>query len=234
MAFVKEVYYDTDDDAYASIYGSTWRGQTITTVGGFDLTRVSLLLWRGQTPGDITLGLYATSSGLPTGAALATKTIDSSSITTNQVGEWIDFDLDSALTLSATTMYAVILSAPDGSISNYISWRRDESSPAYAGGGVVVSTNSGSSWTGATTADYMFQLYSGEADPVYVDMEGSSSIIFALTGDITSALDLTGTAALVFTVSAALLSFGPLSAVKAEKYTRRLVACANDEFWYEE
>jgi hypothetical protein len=160
MAYVKEIYYDTNDDAYASVYGATWRGQSFTTVGGFDLTRITLLLWKGGSPGNTTVGIYATSEGIPTGEALATKTVADTGITTDQGGSWYNFDLAAPLTLSAATMYAIVLSAPDGNISNYVSWRRDASSPTYAGGEVFVSTNSGSSWASASTVDYMFQLYS--------------------------------------------------------------------------
>jgi len=88
--------------------------------------------------------------------------------------EWREITFTSSYDLSASTMYAIVVRAPSGtSTSNCINWRRDASSPTYAGGCREASGSSGSdgSWTSNTNRDMMFEEW-GDAAPLADSQSG--------------------------------------------------------------
>ena len=92
----------------------------------------------------------------PTGAALATQTFDGDTITDAAAGERVYVTI-AGQSLTAGTMYAIVLSAASGDASNLVRWRNDSTSPAYTDGGRAYSSDSGSSWAADTTRDYIFE-----------------------------------------------------------------------------
>jgi hypothetical protein len=203
--------------------------QTFTTVGSFDISKVSLKLFRSGSPGDITVGIWDTSGGKPSGGAVVSVTQSGNGITTDSGGEWVDFVFASPYTLSATHLYAIVWSAGAGSdISNYGAARRDGTPPTYADGQSGFSSNSGGSWTMSSTTDYVFETYSGTG-AVYVDAE--ASIIGA------GSISASGMAYEFIDGEAAIAGSGSIAAyaianVKPVQGYIRLLAAGNDSVYF--
>jgi hypothetical protein len=151
-------YYSTNDDSDGITYGATWRAQTFTPATAHKITSVKLLLYRTGSPGTVTVSIRATDgSGHPTGADLCSGTTDGNTLPTSTPFEWREITLGGGYDLAASTKYAIVVRAPSGNSSNRVNWRRDASSPTYAGGAMEYSTTSGESWTTYTNTDYMFE-----------------------------------------------------------------------------
>lgn len=151
-----EIDISTLDQATRDIYGANWWGQAFTTsVTADKITKVSLYLGvAGTPPGNLDVSLYATSSGLPTGSPLATKSVDADVIITGTA--WYDFTFASAVTVSASTTYAIVVSLPSGvNSSNDVVLH-----VANVSGSRLTSTDSGSNWSseaGAVVSKYTEQ-----------------------------------------------------------------------------
>ena len=75
-----------------------------------NLESISLVLYRQGSPGTLTVRLYATSSGVPTGSALSSGTTNANTLTTDYNGEWRTITM-SDYTLVKGTLYAITLQA---------------------------------------------------------------------------------------------------------------------------
>jgi len=142
----------------SNCYGANWFGQTFNT--GTLLTAVSKVKLytrkTGSPSGNITVSIYATSAGLPTGSPLASVTRD-----VGLIGSGLTpFIFDTPADLSPNTVYAIVVSVPSGNSSNYVILYRS-TTDLYAGGSYVASTNSGSSWSANTSYDFAFEIYGG-------------------------------------------------------------------------
>lgn len=153
----KYEYYDTGDDGVYSCYSSGWRAQTFTPSIAHTIKSVKLKLHRSSTAYTLTVGIYATSSGLPTGSALCSGTLAGSSVTTDSAGAWYEITLGSGASLAAGTKYAIVISYSSGSINWVMNIHADTSSPTYSGGNVCYSSNSGDSWSAITAYDFQFE-----------------------------------------------------------------------------
>jgi hypothetical protein len=137
-------YYITDgttdqdfgtNDSEESVYsGGSGRGQTFTTgVGVVKLDAIWLYGRRVSSgAGDITIDIYATSAGLPTGSSLGTTVLRDSGTfsTSNEFQAWY---FESPIALDASTMYAMALTPTGGDVSNTYTWRKFNAD-SYAGG----------------------------------------------------------------------------------------------------
>ena len=63
------------------------RGQTFTPSANWTITSVGLYLYKFGNPGTLTLNIYATSGGLPTGGILAFGTTNADTLPTASPGE---------------------------------------------------------------------------------------------------------------------------------------------------
>ena len=112
--------------------------------------------------GYLYVDLYATSGGFPTGAALATaRVLDESLISTSS--QWVRWVFDSPITLTAASVYALVLRSSTGvDATNYIMWRHSTTS-AYAGGQSC--QYDGATWTAiAAGYDFEFKVYVTQND----------------------------------------------------------------------
>ena len=232
MAYTLQEYYDVNDNTTTVCYGVQWRCQTFTDAGGFDLTRVSVKAFRTGTPGDVTMDIMGTTDGKPSEGVLGTVDVSANGWTTDSAGDWYNFDFSPAVTLTAGTPYAIVLSIPGGGPTNKIDWRDDSSGAAYDGGTYVYSTDSGSNWTISSGADLMFRTYSGDA-AAYVDLAFTDTVTFSEVLNLGNTIPIGFTNTVTFSESVT-ISLGPLSGTKAEKDTRRLVAFGNDTAYYED
>ena len=151
-------YYNTNNDQSGDIYGVLWKAQTFTPATAHTITSVKLKLYRVGSPGTITVGIRATSSGKPTGNDLCSGTYDGNSITTNIAGAWYEITFGAGYNLSAGTVYAIVVRATSANGStSYVEWRMDGSSSTYSGGQYYSSGDSGSTWDGTSSYDFMFE-----------------------------------------------------------------------------
>ncbi len=153
----RKLNYATADTA-VNVYGANWKAQTFTTTATTTrLESVELYLNKTGSPsGNFTVGIYATSGGNPTGAALGTV-----SLTANNVGassNWYKFTFSTPVTVSASTVYAIVANATSGDVSNYIIWYRANSN-VYSSGAGLTSSDSGGSWSDIGTVDFTFRVW---------------------------------------------------------------------------
>lgn len=131
-----------------------WRSQSFTPVNNQDnVKRVRLQLTNNALSGwTVNVKIFATSSGVPTGSALATVTATAASIFTGTN----TFVLSTPLALTPGTEYAVVLHL-SGSGSGNIAWTYGNTNP-YTTGQRSTSATSGSSWVADPTSDYLFYV----------------------------------------------------------------------------
>ena len=137
MATVYESYTTGADSS--QLISDQWRtGQTFTPAANHTIEKVRLLLFRVNSPGTLNVYIYATSAGLPTGAALASGTTNGNTLTTNTNGSYRDILLGAGAALTSGIQYAIVAEAPDGTPTvDEAYWRMDSTSPTYAGGTTV-------------------------------------------------------------------------------------------------
>ncbi len=127
--------YTTNDDGGDIVSGQYIRGQTFTPSTSHTIDRVRLKLYRVGSPGTLSVKIYATTAGLPTGVALVSGTTNGNTLTTNTNGAVRDIYLGAGTALSSGTQYVIVAEAADGTPSTHeVRWRVDGSSPTYSGG----------------------------------------------------------------------------------------------------
>jgi hypothetical protein len=158
------------DESFLTNTGSlTLRGGTSGTKRGqsFDTDVTGLVefadvyISREASPtGSMWAELYATSGGLPTGSVLATSDSHDVSVLSTTLA-WIRFPFRTPVSLTAGTMYALVL-AGDFAISatNFARWGRD--SAAGYGAGTRLNFD-GSTWT-SEAQDLNFKIYVTQND----------------------------------------------------------------------
>lgn len=189
--------YTTGDTVSVTIRDQYWAAQTFT-VGNtgenvkHTINGVNLKIYRTGNPREITVSIYATTYGKPSGSALCSNNYNGN-IPTDE-DNWEIFAFTLPATLLPDTKYAIVVGTSNGNIA----WRCDTDDPAYTGGIRVLSTNSGASWRFPyVEGDLMFEVYGSPPPPLsppFIDIDITSSIIFGSLG----ALNLIG-AALSFT-----------------------------------
>ncbi len=154
-------YYDSGDDSQGGFYGASWQSQTFTTIDGFTITSVKLLVARIGASGTLTISIKEVDvNDKPTGDDLCSKAIDSTGLTTDiDVGEWYEFVFTVPYLLSDTTRYAIVARCTGADVDNRCYWRFDSSSPTYTNGENLYSTNSGGSWTALSIYDRLFETW---------------------------------------------------------------------------
>ena len=153
-------YYDTGDNTGLEYVGTNYMAQTFTigTTGdntAFDVLSVYLKLYKSGNPGTIFCNISAVDNEQkPTGSVLSAGTYDGNSITTTSTGLWYRINM-SQYELQPSTIYAINLSCPSGSLgSNTIIWRVDNT-PTYTGGTAM--TFSAGPWSNESS-DAMFRI----------------------------------------------------------------------------
>lgn len=156
MAVLYEYYNTGDDDDQPVGNGGNYKcSQSFTPSITHIIKSIKIRAWRqGTLTGTFTVNICSTSQ---TGTVLATGTYDASSLTTSSPGDWIEITLGAGATLTASTKYWITLIA-SYSAGNSVRWRFDITSPSYAGGNALY-TSDGTTWTDATTKDFMFEEY---------------------------------------------------------------------------
>lgn len=121
-----------------------------------------------QAAGTTTMNLYLCgSNGQPTGASLASATLDESTVTTNTAGQFYAFNITET-TLSPFSIYAVILS----STTDNMNMREDDSGTNTVPPQRVFSNNGGSTW-GTDSNTGFFQIF---GNPL-TDISGFTALV---------------------------------------------------------
>lgn len=157
--------FNTGDDAGISINTAStyWQAMTFTAAYTYVISSIKIKIYRSGTPGTGTVSLYSTVGGVPS-ASLSSGTYDLSGITTDTGGEWIEFELDTAINIVTGNVYAIVFD-DDSTAGNECFWRADNAS-GYSGGIYKWTGNSGTTWTDdVSERDCMFEVY-GTQDPV--------------------------------------------------------------------
>ncbi|GAI61310.1 unnamed protein product [marine sediment metagenome] len=152
-------WYD-DWNSHVGYRSSHWGAQSFTPSLTHQLSKVRLKCSRSHDDDlrDVVVSIKATDgSGHPFGEDIVSKTEDSLNFGL-VANTWHDFPFDTNPTLSSGIKYAIVLRAPSCPISKYINVGRDTTSPAYVGGCMIDSTNSGGTWTNLAQ-DWSFEEY---------------------------------------------------------------------------
>ena len=229
MAESLKDYHNTGDSYTSSSTNTSFVAQTFTASSDYKLSTVKLKIRKGSTnPGDITVELQATSSGTPTGTALATSDAVSGLTLTTSLA-WYSFGFSSEYSIVSGTEYALVLKA---SLSSPVYWGL-EIPGTYSDGQAWQYSGS---WTGQSTWDFMFEVW-GEPLADYTDLTGTFGITVGLTGglSVSTAVDLAGTFDISVGLSGELIVPGvPTGGVGSGGSTRvRLIAIGNDCVYYE-
>jgi len=207
--------YDTTTEVTnntVGCYAFNWYAQTFTASQDYIITSVEIKMYREGNPGTLTVGLRATDAGgEPTGSDLTSGQLDSSTITTDTNGEWVKIVFDNGYTLSQGTVYAIVVRTATGNSSNEIRIRINTSNP-YADGAMDFSNDSGSSWTGLQTNDFLLKTY-GES-PVPSDRVYSKKLVAIGNNSFWYESSL-GTMAELSAASGTLSTTKPLTATEA-------------------
>jgi hypothetical protein len=149
---------------------SSWFAQTFTASESYDISTVTLRLWRSGTPDTVTVSIRETSGNKPTGEDLCYGTRNGNEFIDQSIeyGTWYDFELNSPYSLTESTVYAIVIRATD----TRFYWAKDTSG-TYSGGRMCYSTNSGSSWGAISSQDFMFITYKSDygGTPTPVDVQ---------------------------------------------------------------
>lgn len=225
--------YNTGDSNDVSCYsGTNIFGQTWLTTSAYTIGSVKLKLQRAGLGNNITVEIWATTAGKPSGVALASGTFDTSIVTTTPGGDWYEISL-TPYALSDATVYAIVMSSSDGNVSNHVLWRY-QTIGAYADGVFWKSADSGVSWSevNVNSGDAMFETY--DYAVTYVDIAGALPGSSALVGDFSTLgfVDIVGALAGTGTLAALIT---PLTLVlNTQSGKTRLVAAGDNQIWYED
>ena len=123
------------------VRGAEWHSQNFVAASTGVISGVSFSnLFRTGSPGTVTVGIRSSSM---TGADLCSVSFDSASLPTAADGSWFTVWFDSGgAALTASTTYAIVIRAPSGNASNYLTLAR----AAYANAYYYISGDSGATW----------------------------------------------------------------------------------------
>lgn len=162
-------YSESNQDATTSLQDVTATsacGQSFPGNNGI-LSSIRFYLKKTGSPtGTAVAKIYAHSgtfgsTGVPTGAALATsETLTVSTLTVSYALTEFKFEDPNNITLSTGTNYFVVIEYTAGSAGNTVDVGRDGSSPGHGGN---FATYASSTWSAVSTSDACFYVYSGGA-----------------------------------------------------------------------
>jgi hypothetical protein len=143
---------------------TTWGGQTFTPLGSGNVTKIDINLFCSAcsgTPQNLTVGIRATSGGLPTGADLATATIPGFILGS---AVYYSANFSPSVPLTGGTMYAFVIHPNVNPTGTYALTR--SGTDVYSGGTRVSGATSGTVWsiplTTTMTTDAGFRVWMGE------------------------------------------------------------------------
>jgi hypothetical protein len=152
-----ESYTSGDTNGYVVENSSGPCGQSFTPQITHTITAIKFKAWRlGTNLGTITVSVFATSSSLPTGNALCSGTLDTSSITQTDPGEWVMVSLGSGATLTKDVEYCFTITSGLAAPNNVLIVRYTYVGNAYSRGSLLIASD-GSTWEKIVASDFLFE-----------------------------------------------------------------------------
>lgn len=214
----KYEYYSSGDDSHCYVYGALWRAQTFTPSTAHTSKSVKFKLFRGGSPGTLTVSIRATDgSGHPSGTDLCSGTYNGDTLGVGASNAaWVEITLTTTYALVADTKYAIVLKATSGDADNYVACREHINSPTYTGGNREYSADSGSSWSSTLGSDMMFEDWG-----IPSTVTASVSLGFSST--------TTNTSRAIATARSSSASMSLIASPSAEKNTGHYLCIASRE-----
>ena len=129
--------------------------------------RVSLMVKKFGTPGDLTVEIYSNSGGNPN-ALLATQTFDETGVLANVFG-WINVNFKTPTSLTSGTTYWIVVSGAGlGAANGYLI--RSRAGNTYTSGTLKYSTNSGVAYSEYANEDLLFKTFTTAGSQHQFDM----------------------------------------------------------------
>lgn len=148
--------------------GQSFRLTTSSQISGFSAKVVSV-----TTASDITLSIYATLNGVPTGPALFS---DSSNLPTTPIdGTFLEFTFPSPVNLGAGE-YAIILETKHSDLS----FRLNTAAASFSDGSLI--KNTGTAWS-TVSSDFVFTIIGENTTPARPPASTGPNIVFILVDD---------------------------------------------------
>lgn len=145
---------------FGNITGQTKRAETFTTTGAFALTRIDIDIYASTTglSDNVTLCIFATSGGSPTGSSLGCSASIAGSALPLNFGTLTTFTWGSTVALSASTKYAIVASR-SGAINSSLYYKIQglTSGSTFSGGSDGVFN--GSAWSMFSAEVWNFAVY---------------------------------------------------------------------------
>ena len=159
-AYELQENYSTGADGDYTIQNTEWYAQTVTIdTGSHTINEIRIFGYREGEPGAITISLRETDdTGLPLGTDLTSGTFDGDAVTNSTDGAWCAVAV-TEINLAYNEVYAVVIRANVGDDDNAFHIKVDESSPAYADGSAIESSDSGVTWSADASTDAYFEIY---------------------------------------------------------------------------
>lgn len=186
-------YSETNQDSNKGLTAATTGvAQSFTTSSSAPVVSATFYLKKSGSPtGTATAKVYATSSGVPIGAALANSdTFDVTTLSTSFALISFNFTGANIVSLVSSTTYAIAVETSGTSLGNTVDVGDDNSSATHAG---ISSTLSGGSYGAFGTPDFCFYVYAGvplidklsNTDSGFIDItNGADTDPFASTNQI--------------------------------------------------
>ncbi|MBA7570445.1 hypothetical protein ES708_12195 [subsurface metagenome] len=152
--------YTKGDDGDTAIQSQIACSQTFRPSASGKLTKVELKVWRDASYTNFTLEVRGTNpDGSPSETILASQIFSIEQVSETEPGEFFTISLDEPPSLTAETLYALVVYMTVSSAGPSLHWRRDGTEATYPRGQLWYSTDKGEIWTGYPDMDYLFKTY---------------------------------------------------------------------------
>lgn len=157
-----------------------WEAQTFTlgTTGTneyFKATHINIKARIAVAPGKLTVSIKAVDgNGKPTGDDLAIGYTDANSITTGGGGEWRIISFEKPVILIPSTKYALVFRIDTLEDAVYLF---GENSDTYAGGKIMHSHDSGSTWDDTLNLDIQFEIWGYKTDKYEYETKRTGNLV---------------------------------------------------------
>jgi hypothetical protein len=182
--------FSTLNDVHGySIFDYYWRGQNWTPSENYTMSYIAIHLYKqGSPPNDMKLDIRLTDvDGKPTGAILSTGSISAAAVTTTP--EWYIINM-SDLALTGGVKYNFMTNTVAGDASNRYIIERDETE-IYAGGELVTSNDTGSTWTLYDNIFIYFKMISNDTFTVDRGYRIAAAVTPTVTTQAASSVEAT-------------------------------------------
>lgn len=159
-------------------FGSTTWDAATFTVGStpHTVSSVFLALFAINSPtGTITVGIRATSGGVPVGDDLTSGTLSASSLS-SYPPSWCEITMSTEYLLSPNTMYAIVARDNDTVFPNIIG-QMFQSPSSYQGSTECYSGDSGSTWSSFSGNVFAFQVWGASPDVAVTNVASSKTVV---------------------------------------------------------